>query len=208
MTRSELLAAIADAFDPDAHGLAAWPNPRPEGASASEEEYSRLTDAERFRIIGCRAHAWLTVLESAGLAVVDRDVRVEWTATPGPVISRTDVVRPTAAGALPLVLATTLIGEVADAGVLIGVGEPAVDLGRLPDCGCDACDSGSQNELAELDRMFLDVVTGSFRRLTLGDRAITVEDGGWSASGRFGRDEIEVVIADSTGWSELSGAPW
>ena len=38
----------------------------------------------------------------------------------------------------------------------LGVGDPAVCIGWLPDCGCDACDSGSPNELEQLDRTHAD----------------------------------------------------
>lgn len=208
MDRRELLAAVDRAFDPGARGLSAWPDPRPFDSSPTEEEYSRVTNVERFRLIGCRADAWIGVLESAGLAVADRNAVVEWRAAPGPVITRTDVVRPVATGALPLVVSRSSIDGAAEVGVVLGAGDPAVSVGCVPQCGCDACDSGSQNELDELDRMFVSVVTGAFRRLELGDRDITVEADGWSASGQFANGEIEAVIANPTGWLEVSGAPW
>ncbi|MCY3863114.1 MAG: DUF6226 family protein [bacterium] len=52
-----------------------------------------------------------------------------------------------------------LVGAV-DAGVSLGVGDPAVLVLAAPDCGCDACDSGSQDAL---DEYMLSVVTGSER---------------------------------------------
>jgi len=55
-----------------------------------------------------------------------------------------------------------LVGAV-DAGVSLGVGDPAVLVLAAPDCGCDACDSGSQDALDELDEYMLSVVTGSER---------------------------------------------
>jgi Family of unknown function (DUF6226) len=79
----------------------------------------------------------------------------------------------------------------------------------FPDCGCDAGDSGSQNELDHLDAHVRGIVTGRFRRLTSGARTITVtDDSGWSASGRFRRGEVERVLADPVGWQEMSGASW
>jgi Family of unknown function (DUF6226) len=54
----------------------------------------------------------------------------------------------------------------------------------FPDCGCDAWDSGSENELDHLDVHMLGIVTGSFRRLSSGKRVITVlGDDDWNASG-------------------------
>jgi len=80
---------------------------------------------------------------------------------------------------------------------------------RFPDCGCDACDSGSQNELDHLDAHLRGLITGRFRRLTSRTRTITViDDSGWSASGSFRRGEVERVLADPVGWHELSGRSW
>ena len=116
---------------------------------------------------------------------------------------------PLAAGALPLVVARSRIGEVDDAGVVLGVGDPAVCLARFPECGCDACDSGSQNELDNMDGHVFGVVRGTFRRLTKGRRTITViGESGWSASGGFGRREVDAVLAHPTGWDELRGESW
>jgi hypothetical protein len=57
-------------------------------------------------------------------------------------------------------------------------------------------------------------VRGSFRRLTRGERNITViEDGGWRASGfrttarRIGH-QVDAILADPNGWDELSGLSW
>ena len=122
----------------------------------------------------------------AALAVIERDASVRWRAEPGPDISRTDRVVGLAEGALPLIVARSRIGDVDDAGVTLGVGDPASCVAWFPGCGCDACDSGSQDELDELDRHVAGIVSGSFRRLTDGERQITVlDEHGWSASGLF-----------------------
>ena len=100
-----------------------------------------------------------------------------------------------------------------DGGVTLGVGYPAVPIAWIPDCGCDACDSGSQDVLDELDDAIVGVVSGVFRRLSSGDREITVMGTDrWRASsrgsGRFGRGEVAAILADPTGWREVSGRPW
>ncbi|RUQ45316.1 hypothetical protein D8M15_03670 [Micrococcus sp. HSID17228] len=51
--------------------LPTWPAPHPDGAPPREEEYSRVTDPQRYRIAGARALVWAEVLAEAGAAVVD-----------------------------------------------------------------------------------------------------------------------------------------
>ncbi|MGI9030542.1 MAG: DUF6226 family protein [Ilumatobacteraceae bacterium] len=149
-----------------------------------DEEYSRLLDPAKWRILGARAEAWLVAVVDAGLANVERNVAVEWRGEPGPVISRTDRAVPLAAGGLPLVVGRSRLDDVADAGVVLGVGDPVVCAGWFPHCGCDACDDGSQFELDRLDDHLCGIVSGVFRRLSDGPRQITVVgERGWSASG-------------------------
>jgi hypothetical protein len=206
---SELLAAVDRAFAATGRGLAPWPDPHPD-RSPPDEEYSRLLDAAKWRILGARARAWVVALVDAGAAVVEPDAPVSWQAAPGPEISGADRVVPRAAGALPMIVARSRLGDLDDAGVTLGVGDPAVCVGWFPDCGCDACDSGSQDALDELDRHIAGIVSGTFRRLSRGSRTITVLDAdGWSASGfSGGHREVSAVLTDPTGWDEVSGAPW
>ena len=105
-------------------------------------------------------------------------------------------------------IARTQLGDVPDVGVVIGVGDPAASLEVNPDCGCDACDSGSANDLWVLDRDLLGVVTGVFRRLSRGSRTITVGHDHCSASGDFRRGELGAILLDADGWTELRGAAW
>ena len=211
----EGLRAAADAaFRETARGAARWPDPHPDRSAVPDAAYSRLTDPARWRILGARADAWLIALVRAGVASVEPDAVVAWTTPPGPVISRAERAVPVAAGALELVVARSRIGDVDDAGLVLGVGDPAECVEWFPDCGCDACDSGSQNELDHLDVHVLSVVTGSFRRLTDGRRVITViGDGAWSAHGfsspgvRIGR-QVAAVLDDPHGWHDRRGRSW
>ncbi len=213
MDEAQLLNAVDSAFAATSAGIERWADPH--GAeSPKAEEYSRVTDAERWRIIGARADAWVAALVESGLATVNRGVEVAWRDEPGPIITRTDLVTPSAPGALPIVIGrSSIVGgdnvRVDDVGVVLGVGAPAVCIARLPDCGCDACDSGSQNELDKLDEMLCSVTSGAFRHLTKRDRVITqTGPGAWSYSGsvRYGR--VDRILARPKGWVELSGASW
>ena len=212
VTEQELLDAVDEAFAVTGRGLAPWPDPHPD-RRPREEEYSRLSDPAKWRIIGARADAWVVALPAAGLAEVERDAAIRWEAPPGTVLSRADRLVPHVAGGLPLVVARSRLGPVDDAGVTLGVGDPAVVIGWIPDCGCDACDSGSQDVLDELDEVIVGVVSGAFRRVVSGDRVITViGTDRWNASssgsGGFDRGEVARILADPTGWREVSGVSW
>jgi len=58
---------------------------------------------------------------------------------------------------------------------MLGVGKPALEVEPFPDCGCDACDSGSRDLLEDLDRTILD---GSVE---------TVLSPGWTGAPRSAR---------------------
>lgn len=148
-------------------GLVAWPDPHPGMASPGDEEYSRVSDPERYRIVHARARAWAESLidvpgvksepltpalldTKGGLGSFDRGVRLT-------------SCRP---GTLPLLLLERdepVLGFVTTLAFLqISVIEPAVAVERLPDCGCDACDSGSADLLRAIDKTIGHIVTGPF----------------------------------------------
>lgn len=208
---AELIAAVESAFERTGQGFTPWPDPHPD-RMAREEEYSRLIDPGKWRIVGARADAWLAALVDAGIATLEQDATIRWQDDHRFEITRTDLVIPRAGGALALVVARSRIGGVDGAGVVLGVGDPTVCVAWFPDCGCDACDSGSQNELDHFDQYLLAIVTGTFRRLDDGaGREIIVLDQrliGWRSSGSFGRHAVESVIANPAGWTELSGVSW
>ena len=202
---------VEAAFEETSRGLPRWPDPHPDRSTMPDEAYSRVTDAARWRILAARTDAWIAALVRAGLATVETEANPRWATQPLPTISLAERVVPTAPGALELVVAHSRIGDVADAGIVLGVGDPAECIVWIPDCGCDACDSGSASELDVLDVYMNGVVTGAFRRLTDGSRTITViGDDVRTMSGFEPRAQAEVVaaIADPTGWNELSGSSW
>jgi hypothetical protein len=212
VTGQDLLDVVDEAFAVTGRGFASWPDPHPD-RTPQDDEYSRLSDPAKWRIVGARADAWLIALVTAGLAEVERDAQIHWEVPPRTVVSRADLLVPHVAGALPLIVARSHLGPVDDGGVTLGVGDPAVGTAWIPDCGCDACDSGSQDVLDELDEAITGVVSGAFRRLSSGDREITViGTDRWAASsgvsGGFGRGEVEAILADPTGWREVFGAAW
>lgn len=109
-------------------------------------------------------------IEDSGLA---GGAQIHWAVPPRVERYRTTVLNPRRPGALPLVLARTAPDEAAGStdlvgrealilGLVIGIGNPAVPVSTVPDCGCDACDSGSRDLLEDLDSTLLSVVDGSF----------------------------------------------
>jgi hypothetical protein len=208
VTEIELFEAVDAAFEITGRGLAPWPDPHPD-RSPLDEEYSRLIDPHKWRIVGARADAWLAAVADLGLAAVQPDAEVQWATQPSTEISRIDRATPHAAGALPLVVARSSLGTVDDAGVTLGAGAPAVCVAWFPHCGCDACDSGSQDVLDDLDAHVLSVVSGAFRRLTSGNRQITqIREGRCSASGLSASSDIHAVLANPSGWNETAGSSW
>jgi hypothetical protein len=174
-TLGELQAKVAVSYD--RLGMPSWPNPHPGMAPASEEEYSRLTEPERYRIVHARARVWVDrVADLLGVGVetlapaaldeeghlgrFDRGVRLT---SPRP-------------QTLPLLLLERDVwwpGVEASVAVLhISVVRPEVALDRLPDCGCDACDYGSDDLLQAIDSTIGNVVGGPF---------VALRGNGWHA---------------------------
>lgn len=163
-TVSELQARVASAYE--RLDLPTWPDPHPGRVSPRDEEYSRLTDPGRYRIVHARARVWAAVLEDAvgarrqvlepasagvaGSAAFDRGVRL--------------VPRPP--DALPLLLlerdVPTRPGQWTLPLLNIAVVRPDLVVERQPDCGCDACDSGSSDLLEAVDAAIRHVVGGPF----------------------------------------------
>jgi hypothetical protein len=126
--------------------LPAWPDPHPGGAEARDEEYSRLTDPDRYAVVHARARIWADVLADelgAAREPISRGARIT---SPLP-------------GTLPLVL---LERDDSHAVLEIGVAGPDDDvvLEIVPDCGCDACDRGSDDLLEAIDQYLRMIVAG------------------------------------------------
>jgi Family of unknown function (DUF6226) len=101
-------------------------------------------------------------------------------------------------GTLPLLLLerdVRLPGlEAAQAVLHISVAEPGVAIDMLPDCGCDACDSGSDDLLRAIDATVGHVVGGPFVVLQgKGWHAQWNPDGGGSGGTGRGPDHAEVM---------------
>lgn len=190
------LQQLRDAVEAEFAGTGAdtppWPDPRPRGEAPLEEEYSRCADPAKYRILRARSDAWVRALTALGVAVVE-----DGTGT-GP--GRALRLRPVRAAAgvhtLPLVLEFEAMDGVPDAVLHLAVGAPAVRVLTLPDCGCDACDTGSDDLLDVLDEHVRSVVTGDFVRVTARGGAVVAVGSGWSAEGALARCDVNGLLAD------------
>ena len=161
-----------------------WPSPRPFMDSPREEEYSRVSDPTRYRIVPERARVWADVLEGAGVQVeplppapLDADGHLG-DFTRG---LRLSVDRE---GTLPLFLLERDVSVVDDSApgtspipvlavLHVAVAEPTISLGFHPDCGCDACDHGSQDLLHAIDDPI---------RAVIGGPLVALRGNGWEAN--------------------------
>ena len=165
MTPDGLRERVAAAYD--RLDLPSWPPPRPADAHPREEEYSRVTDPHKYRVVHGRARAWTRVLGSLPGVVVEDLGAV--TTERHEFARGVRIVSPVP-DTLPLVLleqdsGPTEHGEATDF-LQVAVQSPDHPLDHgLPDCGCDACDWGSADLLEAVDDEVLSVVAGPFALL-------------------------------------------
>jgi hypothetical protein len=186
VTVSDLQAQVASRFE--LLDLPSWTNPHPNMASPLAEEYSRVTDPERSRVVHSRARLWAAVLEDV-LGARTETLTSGSFAPDDPSEKFDRGVRLTARkpGALPLLLlerdVPTLAGGATLAVLDVEVGDPGVRVASWPDCGCDACDSGSSDLLDAVDSTIGHVIGGPFVVLRGKKWRAQWHPGGGSASG-------------------------
>lgn len=206
----ELRGAVEHRFATTGAATPGWPDPH-DGRVPAEEEYSRLLDPAKYRILAVRVQAWLDVLVDRGAAtVVDAD--------PVPAIDGAALppeeawwVLPTAAGAQPVLVGFRSIDGVPRTFVEVAVGARPASALEIPHCGCDACDFGSVTLLAELDDQIAEIVLGRFVRVAAPGWSMRTSSDGASAQGEVPRDWVEIadrVRAGDASYDALHGAPW
>lgn len=192
-----VLAAVDHAFATTGASTPPWPDPHAHDRSPADEEYSRLLDPGKYRVLGARVAAWLLALEGLGLATVEEVTEQHplEDVLPRSPVDRAVRVRPVRPGGVPLTIGLGSLDGHADASVVLAAGEPTVLVAVLPDCGCDACDSGSEALLDELDEYVSAAVSGAFVHVTTPSGTVLATGRGWSAAGRIGRPrDIEGLL--------------
>ena len=155
-TPEDLLARVEAAYAE--RDLPSWPDPHPDGGSPQVDEYSRYTDAPRYRIAHERGRAWARVLEDLGATV--EPVEVDGARAGG--LRITSPLPRT----VPLLLLEHEHEHELDSArsvlpyLVVAVGHVDVLVDQQPYCGCDACDDGSARLLGEIDEAVLPIVSG------------------------------------------------
>ena len=189
MDEEDLRAAVDEATEQLRGALVPWPPRRPLGEQPREEEYSRVTDRGRYELLEVRARAWEQAL-------------APWADLDG------DVLRPRGGGA-PLRLERFREGELLQ--LRLAVGDPPRELERLPDCGCDACDTGWVDLCAFLDELVLNVVLGTLVLIEPpGGLVVDYRDGRRSSGLRVrGTDElVEQARAGLSPYPHVVATSW
>lgn len=178
----ELRARVAAGYE--RLDMPSWPDPHPDMEPPGEEEHSRYTGPERYRVVHGRARMWADVLgDVPGVRVVSvppLDVK-------GPDrFDRGVRITSSRSGTLPLLLLESDVWlsetEGTMAGLRVSVARPEVSVETLPQCGCDACDSGSADLLEVIDEVISTVVGGPFVALRAEDWRAQWHPNGWSWS--------------------------
>jgi hypothetical protein len=196
---SRLLGAVAEAYARRPGAALSWPDPRPSwpGQEPPESAYSRVTDPERYRVVTDRVDSWLEVLAERGIATVEQ---VD-AGPPGPGRGGSvRTVRGTVPGTVPFTVRVTRLepdaeGPAADVVVTFLAGEQLL-VEIVPDCGCDACDSGSRDLLTVVDDRILQFLQGGPVHATSpwGTKTWNLE--GWQGSDDVDRLEAAMAAGD------------
>lgn len=200
MDLTELTAAVDRAFLDTGAGLSPWPDPHPDGGSPAEEEYSRCLDPGKYRLLLARADAWAAALVDLGLGEAGevptaalREVRDRRRA------SRATLVEPQVPYALPLLFLfwDEVIETSTPAQVEVQAGDSGIRVAAGPDCGCDACDDGSERQLQAIDDALASFVAGDWLHLEVAGASITATADGFSASGRIRAREVNALLEEA-----------
>ncbi|EGR96639.1 DUF6226 family protein [Cutibacterium namnetense] len=168
----------------DASGAPYWPNPHADNSIAAEEEYSRVTDPQKYHVLVLRLQAWQTVL--AKMCGVDVDTRAKGLGTLRQRWSSPH------SDTLPLYASVVTLDQVPFVGLSVTSDTDPFDI--VPDCACDACDYGSQDLLRVLDADLTAVVDGSLVVVTGpvvdGDPTFHLVGTGRGCAVTWGEDEV------------------
>ncbi len=210
LAAAALIPAVDEAFARLRGDLADWPNPHPGGRAATEEEYSRCLDPVKYRLLAVRADAWVEALTSSGLGIAEAldAAAVSWRGDQVLTLRRVTLVRGRP-GTQPIVVAWAPTQCAEETLVQVGVGDPVELLARQPDCGCDACDTGSADLLETVDNAFLLALSGGVYVVRDGERVVRRSLDGWESTDVADGERWLAEAADGPrGDGVVAGDPW
>lgn len=207
MELHDVVAHVRRRFEAGSAADVRWINPH-ENRDVAPEEYSRVSDPSKYRLVGARATAWIKTLTELQLARAEKVTAPSW--VHGPADARAVLLTPEGDAALSILVVLGPMEGVEDAVISIGVGTPPVSIGMQPDCGCDACDFDSDDLLTSIDEMFITVMDGTLIYAEDKDWTLTVGVNGWSAQGSedFGELVARAQSGASVGRRMITGSAW
>ncbi|AXE37204.1 hypothetical protein JS278_00005 [Acidipropionibacterium virtanenii] len=177
-------------------GAPSWPDPH-QGRRVTEAEYGRFTDPERYRVLSLRLQAWSQVLSEQFGVTVDHDVpqRIRTPADPD---DSATVTATTSTWRSPrpdtLALRVTTLDVDGQTFIELGIDADPLDFVVIPECGCDACDSGSADLISQLDNVIGSAAQGDLTVVT-GPRRAHDDAASDSAEPTF------LIVGTGSGWS-------
>lgn len=205
-----LVAEVDRAFEVTGADTPGWPDPHPD-RDPPQDQYSRCLDPAKYRILDARVDAWAQALAPRSVSM--HDVPAEpWLDSPVRQEGHLRVRRlsPAAPDGLALLLANTVVGG-EPFGLEIGiaqVGMPTAYVDLVPDCGCNACDSGSADLLATLDGWILTVARGGVVHARSAHARSTQTVDGWQGSGAAARAWLSADSPVPAGVQRWVGTAW
>jgi hypothetical protein len=207
----DLLAAVGEAFESTGAGTPGWPDPHPD-RDPLDEEYSRVLDQGKYRILHTRVGAWAEVLDRRALATTTETSKGAWI---GDVRGRDFVagvqqILPTRPGGAALLVATTLVdGRPFGLDIALATAATPALVATVPDCGCDACDSGSDDLLTTVDEWVLSTARGGILHARGPGGHVTRTFDGWTGSGAGSFDSwLDESTPAPDGVTRWHGEPW
>lgn len=209
----DLVGAVEGAFRVIGRATPSWPDPHP-NREVAEDEYSRLTDPDRYRILDARLDTWAAVLAERGIGTLQPGTFASWMPSRGrsrmPAIVE-QVLVPHRVGGLSLAVtrwSTAPEGFELDLGLVAPGDDVPVFLEAIPDCGCDACDSGSADLLQQLDDWVLTVVRGGVVHAGSADASVSRTFHSWQGSGHCDAAWLDPDVPAPDGVRRWTGEPW
>jgi len=206
-----LVVDVERAFEVAGPSTPGWEDPHPD-RDPPPEKYSQCSDPGKYAIIHARVAAWVQVLADRNMATATEVAPQPWldALRPPELLARTLCLLPRVPGGITLVLASTLVdGQVFGLDVGLSKQGRTVVVDTVPDCGCDACDSGSADLLRTVDGWVLTAARGGVLHARRGASNITRTLDGWKGTGSHPEESwLDGSLPNPPGVERWAGSAW